>query len=223
MRITRQSHSNKNSLSNHHRFDQSTNQKIFSFVPSFSLWIDVSLSLSYLSVRASHTPTSSFSDFIRSDRARVYQACNVYEYTLSVYLGLRTKIDSISSHRVNVHSIFIVAPFFFLSFFFFLSVRTSAIWTRNCYFFPPPPFLLASLPLIIFLPSSGAITFLHLLLVQHTSSREFSIPLTIMFTRVMMDNSHAGSLLRCLSSSFLCSFTLIDRYLSSYSPVSLLF
>lgn len=150
-------------------------------------------------MRASHTPTSSFSDFIRGDRARVYQACNVYEYTLSVYLGLRTKIDSISSHRVNVHSIFIVAPFFFLSFFFFLSVRTSAIWTRNCYFFPPPPFLLASLPLIIFLPSSGAITFLHLLLVQHTSSREFSIPLTIMFTRVMMDNSHAGSLLRCLS------------------------
>lgn len=112
----------------------------------------------------------------------------------------------------------------FLSFFFFLLIRENiGHLDAKLLLFSPSSLLLASLPLIIFLPSSGAITFLHLLLVQHTSSREFSIPLTIMFTRVMMDNSHAGSLLRCLSSSFLRSFTLIDRYLSSYSPVSLLF
>lgn len=126
--------------------------------------------------------------YSRRSSESLSEACTTFMNTHGYISTFET--DSISFLRVNVHSIFIVAPFFF-----FLSVRTSAIWTRNCYFFPLSPPLTLLVSPVNYFPSLERRNYVSPPFARatcNTSSREFSIRLTIMFTRVTMDNSHAG-------------------------------
>lgn len=136
-----------------------------------------------------HAPTASFPDFIRGDRARVYQR---RAQRLWIHTGISRPSKPIQSR------LFAWTFIQFLSlhrFFFFLSVRTSAIWTRNCYFFPLSPPLTLLVSPVNYFPSLERRNYVSPPFARatcNTSSREFSIRLTIMFTRVTMDNSHAG-------------------------------
>lgn len=113
---------------------------------------------------------------------------NVYEYT-RVYLDLRNRFNLVSSRERSFNFYRCTV------FFFFLSVRTSAIWTRNCYFFPLSPPLTLLVSPVNYFPSLERRNYVSPPFARatcNTSSREFSIRLTIMFTRVTMDNSYAG-------------------------------
>lgn len=126
--------------------------------------------------------------YSRRSSESLSEACTTFMNTHGYISTFET--DSISSLRVNVHSIFIVAPFFF----FFIRENIGHLDAKLLLFSPISPLTLLVSPVNYF-PSLERRNYVSPPFARatcNTSSREFSIRLTIMFTRVTMDNSHAG-------------------------------
>lgn len=145
--------------------------KIFTLQFS-SQFLTLDRCLSYLHTHTrAHTPTASFTILFEAiERKFIRQSLQrLWLHTSGVY------ISAFERNRFNLASRFawtFIQFYRLRRFFFFFFIRENiGHLDAKLLLFSPPSFL----PLIIFLPSSGAITFLHLLLVHtHTHTHEFS-------------------------------------------------